>query len=564
MKNLFNFKSVRTKVLFGFLAVIVLVLLLALFILTNINKAVENTKEMINKQVPLLIADEEISFNMVNRAGLVRSYFLYDDYHARDLFEEQIEESINLENIIMELSDSKDIKALIDKKVEWGTLINEAFSEYDSGNKEAALRIMQDQVNPLESEIINGFKDSAKLREELIIEQGQEVIKNGTLSTVTSFIVSILVIILGVIIAIITSKTITTPIKKVMIKMKQMASGDLYQDALVTSTRDEIGQLVVATNEMHENMRAMLNQINVVSDMVSGQSIELTQSANEVREGAEQIASTMDELASGTENQANSAGDLSAVMNSFSVRVQEANEKSKHIEKDSKEILQLTDEGSSLMKSSTKQMYKIDQIVHDAVKKVEGLDTHTQNISNLVSVIKAIADQTNLLALNAAIEAARAGEHGKGFAVVADEVRKLAEQVSLSVSDITQIVTNIQVESTIVTESLQEGYKEVQVGTVNIGATDETFTKINQAISSMAKGISTITNNLTTIAANSQEMNGSIQEIAAISEEAAAGVEQTTASAQQVRSSMEEVAVSSEQLAEQSEELNQLIRKFRL
>src|SRR5690606_22846435 len=97
-------------------------------------------------------------------------------------------------------------------------------------------------------------------------------------------------------------------------------------------------------------------------------------------------------------------------------------------------VLQLTADGTNLMKASVNQMNRIDEIVSDAVNKVQGLDQQSSEISNLVSVIKDIADQTNLLSLNAAIEAARAGEHGQGFAVVAHEVRKLAEQVASSVS----------------------------------------------------------------------------------------------------------------------------------
>lgn len=123
----------------------------------------------------------------------------------------------------------------------------------------------------------------------------------------------------------------------------------------------------------------------------------------------------------------------------------------------------MTDKGSQLMDSSTSQMGKIDQIVQDSVYKVQNLNVQSQEISKLIVVVIEIGDQTNLLALNAAIEAARAGEHGKGFAVVADEVRKLAEQTATSVTEITGIVNNMQKEVQLFTGSLQGGYKEVSI-----------------------------------------------------------------------------------------------------
>lgn len=377
-------------------------------------------------------------------------------------------------------------------------------------------------------------------------------------------ILSVVAVAAAVGIALLMGRSIGKPLGRVSSQLRTIAQGDLTVALMRLKRKDEIGTLVKSMNEMQENLKGLIQNVSAASGNLSSQSEELTQSAGEVKAGSEQIAVAMQEVASGSETQANNAGDLASGMETFAVEMQGANTKGEEIHRSSEKVVALTQEGTALMEQTVAQMKNIDGIVKDAVQKVSGLDKQSQKISKLVGVINEIAEQTNLLALNAAIEAARAGEHGKGFAVVADEVRKLAEQVSTSVVDITGIVGDMQEESAGVVQSLEGGYQEVEKGTKQAETTGATFHSINQAVKEMSSGIQVITSSLAAMASNSQEMNATVEEIAAVSEESAAGVEQTSASAQQASSSMQEVTASSEELAKMAEELNELVLKFKV
>ncbi|AXI11061.1 HAMP domain-containing protein [Oceanobacillus sp. 143] len=360
------------------------------------------------------------------------------------------------------------------------------------------------------------------------------------------------------------SRSISNPIKQIARAMLELSKGNLKTKITLSKRNDEIGELLADMKLMQDTLHDTISNVAAASNNVASQSGELTQLANEVTTGSQQISLTMEEIAAGTEKQADSTSELSSAMGSFSVKIQDTNEEGAKVRKTSMEVLELTSHGKQLMESSNQQMMEIDEIVKGSVEKMDTLEAGSQQISQLVSIIEEVANQTNLLALNAAIEAARAGEHGKGFAVVADEVRRLAEQVSVSVLDITQVVSNIQSESQAVAESLKAGYAEVKLGTSQIKTTAETLNKINSATTEMVDYITVITGNLSEIADGSNEMNVAIQEIAAITEESAAGIEETSATAQQSSSSMVEVAGSSVELEMLAEKLNELVRRFKI
>lgn len=442
-------------------------------------------------------------------------------------------------------------KSAEDVSILASTLDGETVSHNDNENMHSYLPM----YDPTKTEIIGVIGITQDIS--VINDTKQQIVFIALLITAITLLIVVFV-------SVTFSRSISNPIKKIAGVMEELSKGDLSVEMEITKRNDEVGQLTEAIKIMKDKLHDTIGQVSEASSRVSAQSEELTQSALEVKGGSEQIAMTMQEIASGSEKQADHTGALAHAMGIFTAKVQESSEEGEEVQASFNEVLQMSNEGKMLMESSDRQMRKIDEIVQVAVKKMENLDHQTQEITKLVTIIQEMAKQTNLLALNAAIEAARAGEHGKGFAVVASEVRKLSEQVSVSVMDITAIVTAIQNESTDVTASLQSGYEEVEQGTRHINTTGETFAAIDRAVGEMAVKVTMITGNLSNFAKNSSEMNHAVEEIAAITEEATAGIEETSATSQQTSSAMEEVAAGAEQLAQLAEEMNMLVRYFRL
>lgn len=569
MLKKFKFKNLTIGWKYG-------VALILIFLLFGASTAVvTNSIINIGKNVDEMNRQGDQSINITELGSLTRSkgirivsYLREKNPSLVDQYETRRQEFNTLEAEISDKMRTKEQKDLFEKIVANDKQMNDLFTEkivpaVQEGDVTTA-SVYVTKANQLRSMTVNLLENltgTVNKERELTVNQAKQSQKTALNVQLVLMAASILI---GTLLVIFISRAVSRNLNKVVDISTKIADGDLAIQEMNYKGNDEIGRLATSVNTMSVNLRSVIQQLAEVSETVTAQSEELTQSANEVKTGSEQIATTMQEMASGSEVQANSASDLSTLMGTFTSKIQETNANGGQITESSNHVLNLTNEGSLLMDASTEQMAKIDKIVQDAVKKVQGLDEQSKKIFKLVYVIKDISEQTNLLALNAAIEAARAGEHGQGFAVVADEVRKLAVQVSESVTDITGIVENIQNETDLVTESLQGGYQEVEKGTSQIENTGEKFHGIRSAVMEMAEHIKTVSGNLAAITESSGEMNASIQEIASISEESAAGVEQTSASAQQTSSAMEEVAESSNELAKLAEKLNGMVRQFRL
>lgn len=565
--NLFNWENIRIgyKYLISFSVVIALFLVATIIVYIQL--------DTVKKDVNTIIDQNELSNDLAQIAlyieqkdSYVSSYILISSSRDVELYEEASKELNELlQKVEPHFSSDEDI-AVYNRIKENSTDIDDLFLN-------SIINPEVNHDNRIITQIQIGTKKTSsvalinRLIDEMTEEQSIAVTRTNdslTKSNIYLAVANILSILVGSIIVLLIGRNISNNLSKVVQTASEIARGNLAIKSTQLDGRDEIGQLTRAVNLIRQNTVDILTEVTNASQSVTNRSKHLTQSAKEVQLGSEQVAVTMDELASAAETQATGASNLSGNMQHFVSSILSSQQDGQNVAKDSEHVLTLTSDGSNLMKQSVSQMERIDMIVADAVDKVRGLDEQSDKISHLVSVVKDIADQTNLLSLNAAIEAARAGEHGQGFAVVANEVRQLAEEVTQSVTEITNIVNNIQSETSTVVSSLNDGYKEVEEGIVQIEKTGQNFEVIDSSITEMSERISRISTNLNDVAENSEEMNKLIEDIAAVSEEAAAGVEQSAASTQETTSAMDEVTRNANELEELAQVLNKEIARFRL
>ncbi|MGY3188909.1 methyl-accepting chemotaxis protein [Lysinibacillus sp. TE18511] len=564
MKENFQFKTLKARILSAFLLLIVLVVCFNTYTYISNSKMEKQAEDLVKEDLIVLMASKNLALSVNVRLSAALSYVVSGNEKYIETFNEHRKIAEESNSIMEKYDKNPEREELVEMAREWSNRVNtEVFDVYKKGDKELAIKNLT-ATNDLVTEVRDGYEKLANTRSAEITKVGENVVSTSLNNKTIGLIVSIVLTIVGILIAIITASKISKPITIVSKRMSELANGNLQHELLPITNQDEIGQLMLSANEMNEKLKQTISSIHTVSETVAASSEELAQSSNEVQTGTEQITVTMQELASGTETQASTAGDLAETMASFQHSIHETTQEGIELKEHSDHVQNLTTTGKELMVQSTQQMAAINEIVLDSVKKVEGLNVQSAEISKLVSVIDDISNQTNLLALNAAIEAARAGEHGKGFAVVADEVRKLAEQVQFSVTDISTIVNRIQGETGNVTTALQSGYEEVKRGTAQLDQTNETFEQISVAVEDMILNINTISGNLNKVAHSSKSINAAIDEMASISQESAAGVEQTTATVEETAATMEEISKSANQLAGMAEELNSQLQQFKI
>ncbi|WP_136512937.1 methyl-accepting chemotaxis protein [Geomonas edaphica] len=331
------------------------------------------------------------------------------------------------------------------------------------------------------------------------------------------------------------ANSISVPLKKVFDTLAQVAAGDLTARSNI-DTRDEMGMLAAEVNEMAGKLNDTLSKVVENSHEVAAAANQLHSTSEQIATGAEEVAAQTGTVATASEEMAATSSEIAQSCHRAATGGEEATGRAR--------------DGRMVVEQTVQVMNRIATQVKASASTVEGLGERSDQIGAIIGTIEDIADQTNLLALNAAIEAARAGEQGRGFAVVADEVRALAERTTRATREIGEMIKSIQSETKAAVSAMEEGVREVESGT-------REASKSGQSLEEILRQISEVTEQVNQIATAAEEQTATTGEITN-------NILQITEVVQDTSRGAQTCATAASHLAGLSQDLQRLVGQFRL
>ena len=355
-----------------------------------------------------------------------------------------------------------------------------------------------------------------------------------------------------------------TPLTEVTAGLERISHGDLRVADFEVDRADEIGRLAAGANEMKQRLKNLLTNVARGAEFVAASSEELTANSQQAAQSVEVAATNTVKLTEGAEKQSQTVEALETLVDEMTIKMGELLNAAEDMKAAVADCERNTEIGRAKSDHAVEQIKRIEQQVQASADLVEGLGNRSKEIGSIVETIGAIADQTNLLALNAAIEAARAGEHGRGFAVVADEVRKLAEQSREAASTIATLIGQIQSDVENAVSSIREGNESVGLGASSVMETGTAFGGIEEQIRRLRSDIEGSIERMEVVSDASNMIQVSMEEINGLSRAAEEEAQNVSASAEEQSAAMNEMAEASGKLSSLAQDLQSEIQRFKV
>jgi methyl-accepting chemotaxis protein len=402
---------------------------------------------------------------------------------------------------------------------EWRGFANREIELRRAGkNKEAEAMAFSAETTQLRNNLRTSVAELQESTAKVLAEanaQGDSI-ESSTRTMILAF--AICGSMLGILIAFFIVRSITGGMARMVALIQHIAGNNLAVDDMQVVSEDEIGKAGIALNKMKNSLREMIQSI--------------ASTAEHVASASEEISSSATQQAQGSETQKDQTSQVATAMQEMSSTVLQVSDNSNKAAEAARKAADTAKHGGSIVEETLTKMRRIAESVGGTAKKMEELGKSSDQIGRIIGVIDDIADQTNLLALNAAIEAARAGEQGRGFAVVADEVRKLAERTTTATKEIAQMIKNIQDETKVAVTAMEAGTKQVEEGVTSTATAGDSLRQIIDMSNQVGEMITHIATAATEQSSATEQVNNNMDQIAQLVKESAVGAQQSAKACQ--------------------------------